>query len=92
MEVNGNTMKIEKMDGKDATVEYLKKPETVKGKWVQLLKEMKESEEGAKVTGLSRGSAYSLARQAKEKGFNARTTDKGTTVIIAPKPSESTKK
>lgn len=83
--------KIEKMSAVAAETEYRKAPERKVGKWKALLEELKKSGEGVKVTDLSRGSAYSFARSAKEAGFLARTTDKGTTVIVAPKPKETKK-
>ncbi len=76
---------IKKMSAVEAEAEFKKVPERKQGKWSMLLKDLTGDGQGAKVTGLTRGSAYSLARQAKDKGFNARTTDKGTTVVISPK-------
>ena len=76
--------KVEKMSAVAAETEYNKTPTRKMGKWKELLEELHKSGQGAKVTGLSRGSAYSLARIAKEKEFSAKTTDKGTTVIIVP--------
>lgn len=79
-------VKVEKMSAVAAETEFKKAPTRQQGKWIALLDELLKTGQGGKVTELSRGSAYSLARQAKDKGFLVRTTDKGTTVIIAPKP------
>lgn len=78
--------KVEKMSAVAAETEFNKVPARVKGKWAALIDELSDSGQGAKVTELTRGSAYSLARYAKDHGYLARTTDKGTTVIISPKP------
>jgi hypothetical protein len=90
MGVNVSMVKVEKMSAIAAETEYNKAPERKAGQWKVLLEELHKSGEGAKVTGLSRGSAYSLARTAKEKGFLAKTTDKGTTAIVVP-PVKKTK-
>ena len=88
MEVIVGMSKVEKMSAVSAEMEYNKTPTRKMGKWKELLEELHKSGQGAKVSEIGRGSAYSLARAAKEKGFLCKTTDKGTTVIIVPKPKE----
>ena len=81
--------KVERMSAQAAEVEFNKTPLRSKGKWVELLKELHANNQGAIVKDMSRGGAYGLARACKDKGFTARTTDKGTTVIIVP-PAKKT--
>jgi len=83
--------KVEKLSAVAAETEFNKTPTRKAGKWKELLEELHKSGQGAKVTGLGRGSAYSLARIAKEKGFLCKTAEKGTAVIIVPKPKEKAK-
>lgn len=83
-EVKEFMVDIQKMSAVAAETEFNKTVTRKMGKWKELLEELHKTNQGAVVKGLSRGSAYSLARISKEKGFSAKTTDKGTTVIIVP--------
>lgn len=85
--------KIEKFTAVEAQKMIADMPNAKKGKWKELLTELHATNQGARVTNLSRGSAYALAKQAREMNMAAATTTikdpttkKETTTVIVTAP------
>lgn len=74
---------IQKMTTKEANKAIEETPKRKIGEWKELLAELKKSNEGAKVTGLTRGQVAALVRQAKTDGVIAVACDKYSAVILS---------
>lgn len=83
-------VKIVKMSKMMAETTIAQNPKRNVGQWKDTLAELKESQQGAKVTELTRGQVAALIRQAKVDGFTAIATDKYTAVVLSPpKPTKA---
>ena len=77
-------VKIQRMGKVEAETIIKETPKRIVGEWKQLLTELSKTQEGAKITELTRGQVAALLRQSKVDGFTAVAVDKYSAVIITP--------
>jgi len=81
-------MKVVKLTVEKAQEEFDKIPERKVGQWTELCKSVLDTGKPVEVTGITAGQSAALKRQATKDGLRAKSTDKGTKVIILPAESK----
>jgi len=81
-------MKITKLNPETAQKEFDAIPERKVGQWTELCKSVLDTGKPVEVTGITQGQSAALRRQATKDGLRAKSTNKGTKVIILPAESK----